>query len=383
MRRYCIAFLFLIAIVNIVQPIVEYREQFTERYDAKKYEALYNRSQYVIPQSNTPISDEQLLSHAGYQYANGLNPVLINSDHPPLGKYIIGWTTLLTGNNRIVMIVFSIGALLLLGLLAWEVKKSMLLVSIVVAFASFDSVLRDQIIYSPILDVIHLFFLLLYMWFFLQWQEKTKIIFLLLAGISLGCVASIKIYYPSFVMIGVSTIYLITTRNSLKTILQFLLFVPLLTFLTYTASYFSFFLHENNFRDFLGTQKWIFLFWSENAIDRWKYFANIIPLVLINQWKVWWGNQQYVQFVHWSILWPIVLIFGFTTAVMITVRSLKEFIRKSNIKKYTPEMLLSLWFLAALAYLCFVPISPRYLMIIFFPGYILMGLTILRLLKIS
>ncbi len=65
--------------------------KFTEKFDPKKYENKYNKSQYVISQSKNPISDAELYTYAGYQYIKGKNPLYLNAEHLTLGKYLIGF----------------------------------------------------------------------------------------------------------------------------------------------------------------------------------------------------------------------------------------------------------------------------------------------------
>ena len=165
---------FIVAAINIINPIRQNFGLFTERFNPKLYEKKYNNSQYVIPQSKNPISDEELLSYAGYRYATGTNPILINSDHPPLGKYIIGWFTLLTGNNRSVSAFFAFCNLILVFSIIYFLTKSTLLSSFGMLLLSFDSMFVDQIIHSPILDIIQVFFLILYFLFLILWLKKQK-----------------------------------------------------------------------------------------------------------------------------------------------------------------------------------------------------------------
>lgn len=357
---------------NIIFPVIRNWSRFTERFDPKLYEKKYNRSQYVIPQSKNPISDEELLSHAGYQYVKGLNPVLINSDHPPLGKYIIGWFTILFKNNRVVSLFFGFANLLIIFILVNYLTKSRTAATVALLFMSLDTMFVDQIIYSPILDIIQVFFLLVFFLVYFVWRQTKKTWLTLILGIILGCFGSIKIYFPALLLLTVTGLAVLIEQKNVGMLIKTITPIFVLAFLTYTLTYWSFFVHGNNLRSFLGTQKWIFLFWKNNSIDRSRIFANVLPLILFNRWRVWWGNQPYISFERWSIGWPIFFLMG--------VRSSLYFLIKRQKTRFThlfeAGSYLSLWEGGYLVYACCIPFSPRYLMLLFFPLYIIITLSI-------
>jgi hypothetical protein len=372
---------FIIALINVVNPIRQNLGKFTERFDPKLYEKKYNNSQYVIPQSIHPISDEELLSYAGYRYATGLNPILINSDHPPLGKYIIGWVTLLTGNNRLVSVFFALGNMILVFSLIYFLTKSFLLSSLGILFLSFDSMFIDQITHSPILDIIQVFFLLFYFLFLIFWLKKERFWKIIIMGLALGAMSAIKLYFPVFVVLATTIITLIFLKKTVKKNFLLILMVTLLTGLVYTFSYLVFFLKGNSFHAFLGVQKWIFLFWKNNSVQSYKFIGDALTLILFNQWKVWWGNKTYIQFELWTILWPVFFVAGVISATYILVNAVKIFfsnkvkIFKNNLL-FQSLILISVWIFLSTIYLSFLPISPRYLMILYFPIYIIIPLMI-------
>src|SRR3990167_3285667 len=59
-------------------------------YDPVYWEKRYLESQWVNPMSKHPIGDHGLYTWAGWAYVHGENPILINGETPPLGKYFIG-----------------------------------------------------------------------------------------------------------------------------------------------------------------------------------------------------------------------------------------------------------------------------------------------------
>lgn len=382
MKKIIAAILALISIYNIGLPIINNFGLYTEKFNPKLYEKKYNNSQYVIPQSKQPISDEELLSYAGYKYATGLNPILINSDHPPFGKYIIGWFTLITGNNRIVSLFFGFSTLVITMYIIWLLTKSYLLVALGFFMVSVDTIFLDQILHSPVLDIIHVFFLLLYFLLCIKWLEKKSLPLLIAMGLTLGAFASTKLYFPAIVLLFFSSGFLILLKKPLKKVGFFFVINVGVAFLFYLASYTSLFLHGNSLRAFFGAQKWIFLFWRNNSINTGEYFGNILPLVLFNKWHVWWGTQKYISFEHWTIFWAVFFIFGIIAAgyfIFINRNMLLWQAKKIQVKD-EPALLLSLWTVVAVAYLMFIPVSPRYLMIIYFPMYITITCAIKKIL---
>ncbi len=381
-KLFVAAVLIIAAVFNIGFPIIKNLNLFTERFDPKLYEKKYNDSQYVIPQSKHPISDEELDSYAGYKYATGLNPILINSDHPPFGKYLIGWSILLTGNNRVISIAFAVGNVMLVALIVFMISGSLLLSSLGVLFISLDSMLIDQIIHSPILDIIQVFFLLLYVAIFLWWQKNPSLKKSVTLGIVIGCLSSIKLYFPALVLLGTVFIFLLWTGKTLLKTTAVVLSQFIIGAAVYTLTYLRFLLAGNSLRAFFGAQKWIFLFWKNNSVQSSRFIGDASTLMIANRWKVWWGSSPYIQFEHWNILWPVFSIFGIGSALYII--GLYFYFSRHKLKQIpdlAPYLFLSFWVIASFLYLNMLPISPRYVMIFFFPVYILLPLVIQLLVR--
>jgi len=375
-----------ITFVLHMMPVISDFGRYTEKYDAKKYEDSYNKSQYVIPQSKHYISDEMLLSHAGYAYVHGLSPILINSDHPPLGKYIIGWITVISGNNRVSSLVFGFTAYLLVSLIIYRLTTSWNAVLLGVVFLSTDTVFKDQLYYAPILDIIQISFLLAYVLFLLLFLQTSKKIHLVFMALSAGAMAGIKLFFPVIVLLAVTAVYLAAldlfgNRKHLKSDTVHLSFVSVFSGLVYMLSYVVLFIQGGTVRTFLGVQKWIFLFWKNNAIDTAAVWGNIVPFVLFNKWKVWWGTEPYISYEHWSIFWPIYFVIGMSIASVLLITAAHKifFSKKHELSSKLPDsfrLFLSMWIVVALMYLLFIPISPRYLMILYFPMYVLIAVSI-------
>lgn len=377
-KKFFFIFIFFFSIVRLIIPILKNWDLFTEKFYPKFYEKKYNSSQYVVPNSKNPISDEDIYAYAGYRYITGLNPILINSDHPPLGKYLIGFFILLTGNHRFVSIFFALANIIVFTLIIYFLTKSIEMIILSLFFISLDSMFLDQIIHSPILDIIQLFFLLFYFFTFLMWLKYKKIFWIVLCGIVLGFFSSVKMYFPSLILMSTLVAYFFLSKNfSLKKIILFFSINFIFSFLIYTLTYLKYFLEGNSLRSFLGVQKWIFLYWHENSVRGNIFFGSVFPFILFNQWKIWWGNRRFINYENWNFFWPIFFSLGIISTLLIIYKYLKIYFRKKISKKSINfEFFLSLWILFYLSYLLFIPISPRYLLMLFFPIYLLIILLV-------
>jgi len=101
--------------------------------------------------------------------------------------------------------------------------------------------------------------------------------------------------------------------------------------------------------------------------------------MLFNQWKVWWGNKPYIQFELWTILWPFFFVIGIVSASYTLIKTVKMyFLNKTKILKnnllFQAIIFISIWIFLSTSYLSCLPISPRYLMILYFPIYIIIPL---------
>jgi len=77
-------------------------------------EKVFLSSQYVNKHATGFIPDEIAFSYAGGKLIKGTSPVLVVPDAPPLGKYIIGLSTILFNNDRTFILVSAILSLIFL-----------------------------------------------------------------------------------------------------------------------------------------------------------------------------------------------------------------------------------------------------------------------------
>jgi len=324
-------------------------------FNLKEFEKKYYESQWSIPNSKKPISDETLYTYAGYKYITGTNPILVNPEAPPLGKYIIGLSILLFNQQSILNIVAGLFCLVFIYLIIYVITSSIFYSSIGVFLTSINTLFIDQLIHTPQLEIFQLFFLLAIFICLIQYQRKKQIIWLISTGMLLGCFFSIKAFILHFFLAILWFGIYFFSQNKLtykKNVVK-LGFVLLIAMAVFAATYLGYFFHGGTLRGFLGVQKWIALFYQDSQIDKIKLLGSYIPLIFVNKWRFWSKGYPFISYSSWSVWWPILYMMG--------IYSLYIF-RKNK--------LLWLFISFVIAYslfLFFIPIFPRYLLLLFVP----------------
>lgn len=335
-------------VVNVGPILYAKRFDYTDKYYTDKYykqlEDTFNRSQYRQKNPTALIPDETVFEYASGAYLRGVDPILINSEHTPLGKYIIGFAISVFHNARIAVIPFAFLTLIVLWLLGKKITGSNAIAFVPVILFSFEKLYLDQLRYVPLLDIIHLPFILLTLYFFLQ-EFDTELF--LLTSLSLGTVAATKTVVPAILLVLCFSLTFIIEKK-LHTFFRFILFLPVAGIL-FLVSYARTFLDGYTVYEFIGFQKWIFLYQKSKLI----YPFSAWRLVFLNQWQAWWGDFSILKADDWSILWPVstvlTLFFGFLLV-------------KKLIKRTQATDVLFLWFFLYAAFLSIGTISSRFLL---------------------
>lgn len=339
MKKKILIFVLLLAIIgNFSYRVWGYREKYTTPYDPVFWKNKYLKSQWVVSNSKEGIGDDGLYAYAGWEYLHGKDPTLINPEMPPLGKYLIGLTILAFGNQAIFAILTGILSLFLLYLLSFEILKSKIYALATVAFFSMEPLFYTQLS-APYLDLLYLSTVL----GFLYCTFKKNF---LLSAFFLGFMAATKNSATSFLLGAVvSGAYVfLTDKKDLK---KWLLTLPL-SGLVLLLSYFQYFLLGHSLRDFLGAQKWILNFYAQGAKG---VFGSVIPMLFAGRWYNWFGPVEKVN--EWNLLWPILAV---SAAIWTLVSRIKG--------KSGGLLIISLWILCYFIFLLFVPVWPRYLLLL-------------------
>jgi predicted membrane-bound dolichyl-phosphate-mannose-protein mannosyltransferase len=199
-------------IITIYTP--NHLAKISETYSPKELGNMYDKSQYTIPNSKKPISDALLYAYSGYEYVKGDNPLRLNAEHLTTGKYLIGLFYFLTGFIKSSGVFFVLSIFLAVNFLLYKKTASLLAVFIFSFFFVFDTNIRYQITGAPLLDVIQLFFWLVHAFcFYNMTKAKNRILWIFLSGISLGLMASSKMYIPALLTIFSDTLYIVLNQK--------------------------------------------------------------------------------------------------------------------------------------------------------------------------
>lgn len=294
--------LFVSIVILFVTNIYRYSYRYTKPYDYSYYADQYLHSQYVEGEgSKYIISDYDLYSFAGHYYFTGGEISRVNFENPPLGKYLIGLSIYLFNNQVIIYIAYALFYL-------WITYKFGMLI-----FKSFDIAMLALILLvinpyfvhamsMPLLDFpMAVFFLTGFYLFFQAKNWKWYVVSSLFFGLSIATK-----FFPFFAVLLLCMFwYQWQYRREYLGI--FLLTLPI-TFIVYTASFFEFFLRQQNIIDFLRYQWWVIRWRMGNPI----VVGNILNGIFFGKSKIWWTKSGGYMF--WTEEWSIMMSITVTTA---------------------------------------------------------------------
>ena len=94
------------------------------------------------------MGDPELYAYAGWRQVQGDDPTVINPEMPPLGKYLLGFSILVFGNQKIQALFFGLGLLGMVFLLGKEVLKDKTWALVPVFFLVRDRIFLEDLIAS-------------------------------------------------------------------------------------------------------------------------------------------------------------------------------------------------------------------------------------------
>lgn len=313
------------------------------------------------------ISDAQLYTYAGYEYIHGKDPTLLNPEHPPLGKYLIGLSIVLFQNEHIILIIVGVVVLALLFLLVYLITSSLITSSFAVFLTATHSLFIDQLIYGPQLDIFQLAFLLLLMILLYFYEKKKTYTYLILGGICFGFLISIKTFVSYYIVFNIWLfIHFLFQKKNLPLVIKNLLIVNGCALLIFCLSYISFFLKGGNIRTFLGVQKYIFMFYRQSGINPLPYLGNYLRLIFTGSWKFWSQGSPITIYKQWSIIWILIFLAGIVASY--------KLIRQKKMLKNPFIRSLLIFSIVYNVFLFIFPIFPRYLLLLFVPYHVLISI---------
>ena len=339
----------LIALIfyNVFSVVYSHKDLYTFNYwhnfsDLKKmvYDSVYKNKHGNF------IKDFYLYSYSAGALIKGESPIITNPEAPPLGKYLIGASILIFNNPNVVIFLFSLLSLFLMYLVGKQIFGNSLIASLPPLLFSFEPIFKNQLIYTPLLDLMQLSFLLLIFYFFNRARITRNSFFnIFLSAVFLGAFISTKFFGSGAAIIVALVIPLLIHKDYMR-LKQLIISLPVAVLFLY-STYLKVLLDGYPLNKFLGIQKWIFLYNTGHL----RQPFTIWPLLLINKW---YNGNAIAYDPQWFITWPLITVISFLTLM-------RSFIARNT--KLEIEILL----VSSLSYLILMSLgdaSARYFVIL-------------------
>lgn len=357
-----VAFLLIAGIIwNVGSVLYQQKDKYLAHNYWQNYKELkqkYLDSQYINKKAKDWLRDEVVFSYAGGALIQGTNPVLIIPDAPPLGKYLIGLSILFFNNDSIFTALFGIASLILIYILSNLILKNQIISLVPVFLYSSETMFKNQFIYTPLMDLFQLVFILAFFILLIQGYltKKKDIIYFIAANLFLGFFISTK-FFVSGLTIAVSASLWFLFHRDIKKLAKYVVTLPFAV-LVLLVSYSRVFAFGYDFDRFLGIQKWVFLYHQSKVILPFS----IWPLLMMNQWYVWFGDKPVIADSQWSITWPIITLLSLMTIILYIVKYLP---RRIEVE------ILMIWSVCYLLFFSVGHIFSRYFIILLPAMYII------------
>lgn len=339
-----------ILMVNMVSYIIFNRKAYFDPYSHETFAQYYRNSQYVDSSNENLIvmGDNSLYAFAGAEYIKGVNPIDINFEHPPLGKYLIGLSILLFKNENVIMLIFGGLSLWLLFLIAKNLTQNTNL-SLLTCLVFSGSALFKAQLNLTMLDLFQLTGIL-FSYYMYRLAQKSNAYYWL-CGLGIGLAASVKYGLPIFLFI---TLLILDQLVNRRKKIRFLLLGLSSSFLIFLLSYGQYFLQGGSLGGFLKFQNWLLHWYIARVAPNFQ--ATILSTVLLGTYsfeQVAMG-KIFIYNEFWNIIWPII----FFLFISLFIRYL--------IKKLKPKKLFLIYFWPIVYFLSLLKGngSERYLLII-------------------
>lgn len=275
---------------------------YTENYKALKN--LYYSSQYAKKDHPSIIPDEALESFAGGIFLEGLNPILIVHDQPPLGRYIIALSIFLFDNASTIIVPLLCFSILGIYLLSYKVLSNIFTALIPVGIFSNEPLFINKLFYNPLLEPIQLPFIIFSIYFFIVGLDKKKPIpWFALSSIMLGFVISIRFFILGLALLMAMLAIFLVEKGISKKMMYFLFTLPL-SLVVLVCSYTKTLQAGYSVLQIFGIQKYILFYQKSKFILPFSFW----DLILFNRWHTWWGSNAILSDPQWILIWPIALI---------------------------------------------------------------------------
>lgn len=247
------------------------------------------------------ISDDDIYIASGYLYATGSDPTKYNFPHPPLVKYLLGYSTIYLNNPYYTQLFFGISVLVMtfvLGILFFKKRSIAFLASLLLII---DPAFREMSI-SGLLDLGQTSFSLGYLISALFLPQMW-----LLQGVILGLFAASKFWSTVFLFVVVVYFYKIyinkekwNRRNTYSFITAVIAFS-----VVYTR---AFVVRDGAFNILFHQLKMLKFMIQHNSATN---VGGSLILFLTGYFNSWWGDEALNRSTTWTVIWP----FGFLSLI--------------------------------------------------------------------
>lgn len=352
----------ILIIIVFLLRLLPYKSSFIQKFNFYKVDNLYHNSQFAKNPEDRKliIQDWDLYSYAGLVYLKTGQLDRVNIEHPPLGKYLLGLSVLISGSPILIQIPIALLLLYLSFLISLRLLKKEWLAILIPVFLCFESLFIHQLTHS-LLDLMQTAMIALFILTAINSNKdnkKTKIIL----GLVLGAAASIKFPVTAIILGSCYFIYLIVLKGLKNTDKVISLFMPVLiiSISFYIITYLPLLLKQGFMALFDLQIKALKI-----HLSHLPEYPPFVPLrvMFLNQWPVWWDIKNPIhQAEEWNIFWPVL--------ALSMLLSPFAFLKKLNKKEKKKNLLI---FLFPWSY--FVFLNTR----LFFPGYLFLILNFLYL----
>ena len=331
------------------------RQKYFKPTDLETAQYLYPRSQYVLRGDEAAwIPDETLFTYAGWNYVSGGNPILVNPENPPLGKYLIGASLLLTKNANVFNLLFGLLSLVSLWLLSGIFLNNYVWSSLPVILFAWGKLYREQLTYVPLFETFALTFLIFVIYFFIRGYTQSR--YFLASSIALGFLWGTRPWMATAPLIVSFLIYLLFVNRKLKKFFEWGTSLAL-SILVLILVYIKLILIGWSIYQVLSVQKWILWYHQSRLIN----IGSVWPFLFLNRWHIWWSDVESVPVEQWSVLWPIFTSLSLVFSLMIFLKILG--IKKRRFIKLDVNndiCVLCLWIVFYLSFLSVGNVNARY-----------------------
>lgn len=318
---FLFGFLFLV-FIRPVDAIVKNANSFFSQGYWDSYEYLkktYYSSQYVNKNKPNIMPDQAFEAFLGGAFAKGENPIMFVHEHPPLGRYILGFSIILFKNSTTILLPLMFFSLLGIFLISKLIIQNIFLSLIPMAIFVNEPLFISKFEIAPLIEPIQLTFIIFSLYFFIKGTtEKKYARYFILSSLMLGFVISIRFFILGAALSFAMILYFLLKKKFDKRFVIFLLSLPL-SLVVLVASYTKTIQEGYSIFQIFGVQKYIF-FYHKSKLSS---FFSFWDLIMLNRWHTWWGDKRIITDSQWISTWPISMILTSLHAFLFLIKKIK------------------------------------------------------------